>query len=190
MKSQIIQSISCHWPTYLLTIDLVSLEIGCRSLKKMPVSPLVVRDISFHLVLNNFIWQEQPFYSGNLRTWETQSGRRKKITENKKRGRKLNYLNLSKVEGLVQEEETSESDSFSDREHYFGPSVGLRTLQTTYGTALRYFFAFYLCAANTRVRMCAAQRKNDRLGSSRWPSRRCWIFFAAWNVCEVTELWA
>lgn len=46
---------SCQWPTYLCTIELIPLEIGCRSLEKTPVSSLVVCDVSFHLVLNNFI---------------------------------------------------------------------------------------------------------------------------------------
>lgn len=90
MEIQITISISCQWPTYLFTIDPVSLEIGCWSRKKTPVSALVVCDISFHLVLNNFIWQEHAFNPCNLRIWEVGSGtekhikktRRKKITKN------------------------------------------------------------------------------------------------------------
>lgn len=102
MEIQINKSISCQWPTYWFTIDLVSLEIGCWSLKKTPVSPLVVCDISFHLVLNNFIWQEHPFNPSNLRTWETERGWGK----NCKKGRKRNiyYSDLSKAEGLVRRE--------------------------------------------------------------------------------------
>lgn len=63
--------------TYRLTIDSVSMEIGRRSLEKAPVSPLVVGDISFHLVLDNFIWQEHSFNPGDLRRWEMQNGKDK-----------------------------------------------------------------------------------------------------------------
>lgn len=93
--------ISCQWSTYLFTIDLVSLEISGWSLKKPPVSAFVVCDISFYLVLFNFIWQENPFNPGNLQTWEMESGGGKK---KKREGEKetLNYSDLSKAAGLVQ----------------------------------------------------------------------------------------
>lgn len=42
-------------PTHLLTVKLISLQISCWSPEKMPISPLVVRDVSLHLVLNNLI---------------------------------------------------------------------------------------------------------------------------------------
>lgn len=58
---------------YLFTVELVPLEIGRRSLEKAPVSPLVVRDVSSHLVLNNFIRQENPFNPRNLQRREVQS---------------------------------------------------------------------------------------------------------------------
>lgn len=58
---------------YLFTVELVPLEIGRRSLEKAPVSPLVVRDVCSHLVLNNFIRQENPFNPRNLQRREVQS---------------------------------------------------------------------------------------------------------------------
>lgn len=57
-----------QWPTYLLTVKLISLQISCWSPEKMPVSPFVVRDVSLHLVLNDFIWQEYPFNPGDLQS--------------------------------------------------------------------------------------------------------------------------
>lgn len=57
----------------MFTVELVPLEIGRRSLEKAPVSPLVVRDVSSHLVLNNFIRQENPFNPRNLQRREVQS---------------------------------------------------------------------------------------------------------------------
>lgn len=51
---------------YLLAVKLIPLQISCRSPEKVPVSPLVVGDVSLHLVLDNFIWQEHPFNPGNL----------------------------------------------------------------------------------------------------------------------------
>lgn len=35
-----------------------------------------------------------------------------------------------------------ERDSISDRKHYFGPSVGLCRVKTTYGGAQRHFYFF------------------------------------------------
>lgn len=104
MEIQITTCISCQWPTYLFTIDLVSLEIGCWSLKKTPVSSLVVCDISFHLVLNKFIWQEHPFNPGNLQTWEAGSSEKKNNNKKKEKWEsgvwgELNYSNLNKAEG-------------------------------------------------------------------------------------------
>lgn len=51
---------------YLLAVKLIPLQISCRRPEKVPVSALVVRDVSLHLVLDNFIWQEYPFNPGNL----------------------------------------------------------------------------------------------------------------------------
>lgn len=60
-------------PTYLLTVKLISLQISCWSPEKMPISPLVVRDVSLHLVLNNLIWQEYPFNPSNLQPRDMES---------------------------------------------------------------------------------------------------------------------
>lgn len=81
MQIYISISLSCQMLTYRLTIDSVSMEIGRRSLEKAPVSPLVVGDISFHLVLDNFIWQEHSFNPGDLRRWEMQNGKDKNNRE-------------------------------------------------------------------------------------------------------------
>lgn len=74
---------TCQW-TYLFTVELIPLEISCGSLEKAPVSPLVVRDVSSHLVLNNFIRQENPFNPRNLQRRElhgSREGRNNKMRE-------------------------------------------------------------------------------------------------------------
>lgn len=65
----------------MFTVELITLEIGRRSLEKAPVSPLVVRDVSSHLVLNNFIRQENPFNPRNLHRREVQSSREERESE-------------------------------------------------------------------------------------------------------------
>lgn len=135
-KDWSIYSMFCQRPTYLFTIDLISLEIGCWGLKKMPVSPLVVCDISFHLVLNNFVWQEHPFNPSNLRTWETESGRGEKKQQKKEVKKQNNNRKLFRLKkSWGPSSERKRSDSLSDGEHYFGPSVRLCRIKTTYGTS-------------------------------------------------------
>lgn len=44
-----------HVVAYLLAVKLIPLQISSRSPEKVPVSALVVGDVSLHLVLDNFI---------------------------------------------------------------------------------------------------------------------------------------
>lgn len=163
MEIQITTCISCQWPTYLFTIDLVSLEIGCWSLKKTPVSPLVVCDISFHLVLNNFIWQEHPFNPSNLQTWEAGSSEKKNNNKKKEKKGESGIWRRTELFKLKQswrarsekEEEISESDNFSDMEHYFGPSVGLQN-QNNIWHSPEIFLPLY-----TRVQRCKPKNSSN-----------------------------
>lgn len=60
----------------------------------MPVSPLVVCDVSLHLVLNNFIWQEYPFNPGNLQPQDMESSSGKTTIKGAGGGEKKNNCKL------------------------------------------------------------------------------------------------
>lgn len=80
----------------------------------MPISPLVVRDVSLHLVLNNFIWQEYPFNPGNLQPWEivSSSGRENKNKGGAEHNCKLFRLKSSWRSGSDRERSVLPSDCF------------------------------------------------------------------------------
>lgn len=126
-------------PAYLLTVKLISLQISCWSLEKMPISSLVVRDVSLHLVLNNLIWQEYPFNPSNLQPQDMESSSTKTTIKGAGGGEKttVNYSDLSQAEDLVQ---TGRDQCFQVTVFYF--LTGSARLKTAHA-AQRHF---YLCA--------------------------------------------
>lgn len=113
----------------------------------MPISALVVRDVSLHLVLNNFIWQEYAFNPSNLQPPDAESSGGKTTIEGvgggEKNNCKLFRLKSSWRSGSDRKRSVLPSDSFFFFFFFLTESARIQTARAA---------QFYLCACRDSAR--------------------------------------